>query len=93
MAKATMFTNTAMRKRFHELREAVEAVEKKSGPLRKKRDDLLAKYEPEVKKLEREYLGIEEGLADMKIEMGAISRFLKGATSEPEERKATETAE
>lgn len=73
-----------LRIRAADLKETIDAIEAETTPLRQERDALLAEYEPQVRKLEAEYLKKEEGLYYMKMEYAGIARFLKGRLTEPE---------
>ncbi len=73
-----------MRDRFAYLQEQINAIEKKSSPLRLKRDALVNKHAEEIRALEADYKKIEEPLFDMKMELGNLVRLLKGATGKTE---------
>ena len=73
------YTEEAMRERFHEVNGAIDAIEKQTAPMRAERDDLLAKYEPRCRELEKGYRKIEEPLYALKNERSLLLRSLKGS--------------
>lgn len=66
--------------RFHYLKEEVEKIEGKAGPIRAKRDDLVNKNIEAIQALEKQVKEIEAPLFDMKMEMGQLVAILKGRT-------------
>jgi hypothetical protein len=66
---------------FKKLVAEKEAIRVKSAPLRAKRDELLAKMAPilqDEKELIKQYLAIEEPLADLDNRMAVMARAIGG---------------
>jgi hypothetical protein len=90
MAKATitMPTHEEMRVRFKQLQAEIEAIEKKTAPMRAKYDKFVNESDAKAKSMAAEYLKIEEPLVALKNEFGTIARALGGRTGDPAETEA-----
>jgi hypothetical protein len=84
----TMPSPESMRKRFHELNREIAVIEKKTAPMREKRDKFVNEQDAKAKAMAAEYLKIEEPLVALKNELGLISRALGGRTGDPAEHEA-----
>jgi len=79
------FTPDAMRKRFHEARDERAAILAKSGPLREQRDQIKREYETKMADLNAQIKQAESGLYDLDMEIGALSKALRGKTGKRED--------
>jgi len=81
----TKFTPDAMRKRFHEAQDERKAKLAASGPLREKRKELKRRYQAEIAELDQQIAAAEDGLFDLDMEIGTISKALNGKTGKRED--------
>lgn len=93
MAKLSM--EDKMRARFHEATAERDALDAQAKPLREKYDAISAEIteitEKRLKPVAEKKREIEQGMYDLNMEIGKISRFLRvgnfGATGEAPEDK------
>jgi uncharacterized coiled-coil DUF342 family protein len=78
-----MFSEDAMRERFHDLGKRRAEILETSAPLRERRDKLVQEFDPQVRELNARIKEAEVGLYDVDQERAALSRALKGKTGEP----------
>lgn len=72
----------AKQKMFWELTATAAKIRERSGPLREKRDKLLASITEEVQQLEREIRELESPLYDLENRRGELAKALRGKTGE-----------
>lgn len=80
-----------MRDRFKEANAEIAAIEAASAPLREQRDELrrqIAPLEAKERELNKQIKVTEDGLFELKNEVGSLVRALKGKTSAPGEEPA-----
>ena len=82
----SQFTPEVMKKRFWELTDQKEALNKELAPLRKKRDDMRDKLRPrlaEFKEAGRAVIDVERPrMSEIDSEMAVLSRALGGRVGE-----------
>jgi len=79
------FHPDTMRRRFHEARDERAAILEKSGPLREQRDQIKREYDAKMADLNAQIKQAEAGLYDLDMEIGALSKALRGRTGKRED--------